>query len=98
MDLDDADFGPSAGEKADIIDSLKEKYPMLDESIISMALEACSWDTNIATTIFEEQKEEYQKVWTVSFISSMASKIYQYFILGIFNFWYIVAFLEYFNL
>ena len=64
MDLDDADFGPSAGEKVAIIDSLKDKYPMLDESVISMALEASRWDVNIATAIFEEQKEEHEKVWT----------------------------------
>ena len=45
-----------------MIDSLKEKYTMLDESIISMALEASNWNVNVATIIFDEQKEEYEKV------------------------------------
>jgi aromatic ring-opening dioxygenase LigB subunit len=45
-----------------MIDSLRDKYPMLDESVISMALEASRWDVNVATAIFEEQKEEYEKV------------------------------------
>ena len=52
-----------------MIDSLKEKYSMLDESVISMALEASNWDVDLATVIFEGQKEEFEKVRTTCFLS-----------------------------
>ena len=49
-------------EKLALIEQMQEKYSMLDDDIIQMALEAANWDTELATEIFEEQKREKAQV------------------------------------
>ena len=49
-------------EKIAILDSLHSKYPMLDEVVISIALDATRWDVDTVTILLEEEKEENARV------------------------------------